>query len=311
MASSSDIRPQSPRTARGKARRCVPLPKAKPRLTTAEIDRSRASSRKGVLGGSLFADATPTAPPELQPLLAAHQTLSRTDAKASTATGRFETDDAKAHDSRVEPKSLPARAAQLAALLTTLGEAETSVAEGVRARQLVVEQLERLLQDNRGALRRDEETMAGLRVKRAGLEREWAAVEDSIVRGLEAAPPATGVDVVDVEALRPAMEPLTPPPVESLTPVGSPKRARAPEPPASTMPPPPAASAPDLGSGASLLEIARDMDLRRSAGAGAGASAEPAAKRRRVDAHADEFDGLQGDALGSIDPDVAAMLARD
>ena len=183
-------------------------------------------------------------------------------------------------------------------MLATLGEAETSVAEGVRARRAVVEKLTKLLEEGRAAMKRDEEAVAGLKAKRGELERERGLAEDAIVRGLEAAPAG-----VDVEALRPDMEPLTPPPVESLTPVGSPKAmpAAAPEVPA---------AAPARGD--VLLEIARDMDKRGAAGADGGASAgQPAAKRRRIDTHADEFDGLQGDVLGNIDPDVAAMLARD
>jgi regulator of Ty1 transposition protein 103 len=277
----------------------------RPKLTFTEIDRSRASSRKGVMGGSLFADAAAPAPPELQPLLTAHHALALAETKATTATSRFETDDAKAHDSRVAPKSLPARAAQLAALLATLGEAETSAAESAKARRAVVDQLAKLLEDGRAALKRGDETVAGLKAKRRELERERGEVEDAIVRGMEVVPPAGGAppEAIDVEALRPAMEPLTPPPVESLTPAGSPKAAPA------AAPEPPAAA--PTGA-AALLEIAKEMDKRAAAGPDGGASAEqPAAKRRRIDPHADEFDGLQGDMLGNIDPDVAALLARD
>jgi hypothetical protein len=49
---------------------------------------------------------------------------------------------------------------------------------------------------------------------------------------------------------------------------------------------------------------------KRAAGADGVSEEQPAAKRRRIGAPMDEFDGLQGDVLGNIDPDVAAMLAQ-
>jgi regulator of Ty1 transposition protein 103 len=298
------LRNEDPRATRSKAGRYV-FSNGKIKLTLGtEIDRSRASSRKGVLGGSLFADAAPTAPPELHPLITAQHALSLAETKATAATSRFETDDAKAHDSRVGPKSLPARAAQLSVLLATLGDAESSATESAKARKAVVDHLEKMLEAQRAALKKGEEALAGLKTKRGELERERSMVEDAIMRGLEVAPAVGSAEApiaVDVEALRPDTEPLTPPPVESLTPAGSPKMvASAPEAPA---------PAGGVGEGAALLELAKEMD-KRAAGADGVSEEQPAAKRRRIGAPMDEFDGLQGDVLGNIDPDVAAMLAQ-
>ncbi|KAF2673506.1 DUF618-domain-containing protein [Microthyrium microscopicum] len=245
-----------------------------------ELDRIRATTRGGRGGGSIFGSSEPSIPTIFQPILAANNALTKAESKAKTivATLQSNHDDVRNNTSTV----LPIKAAQLGALLQTLSEAESSVAESLHARQNLLASLEKLVSTTKSAITADEEQARNLQVQRKSLEDEKRNVEDRIVRGI------SNGDESAYEPPRPDAEPLTPPPVESLTPVGSPQ-------PAEDFVPAPAD--PRLANGAKHGHESN------------GAEDQPASKKRRVQV-SHEFAGFQDDD-GGIDPDVAAMLAED
>ncbi|PYI03381.1 DUF618-domain-containing protein [Aspergillus sclerotiicarbonarius CBS 121057] len=194
-----------------------------------EIDRSRSTGKKPLLGGSLFSNSSGSTPPELQPLVPLQSTLSKATlaSVAPTAIGNAEYD--KLHDPNTPLPPPPVHAARLSHLLKALANAESSVSEVIRSRRLLIDGLEKLLETNRSALSKEEAMAAQLKERKAETEATKREVEDGIMRGLSAEnSPAVnhGDSGVEGESItRPEVEALTPPPVEALTPVGSPKQA--------------------------------------------------------------------------------------
>jgi regulator of Ty1 transposition protein 103 len=161
--------------------------------------------------------------------------------------------------------------------------------------------LEALLADNKAALSREETRLSNLVTKKAAVEVQKRHVEDMIVRG------STSNGSAELyEPPRPDAEPLTPPPVESLTPVSSPKPAPVPN------ALEPSASVPVLGGfpgfNAALPKAITEPILGPAETVDAS-SAERSPKRRKIGVNDDDF-VFNSDALGGIDPDVAAMLAQ-
>lgn len=117
----------------------------------------------------------------------------------------------------------PVHAARLSQLLKTLANAESSVSEIIKSRQSLIDGLEKILDNNRASLAKENSLLAELSEKKAGTESRKRDVEDAIMRGLSAENSPTihnnGADAGS-EAPRPEVEALTPPPVESLTPPG-------------------------------------------------------------------------------------------
>lgn len=119
-------------------------------------------------------------------------------------------------------------AAGLAALVKKLAVAEGAVAESIKARQALVDGLEKLLEENKIKLGKEEAQLADLRTRKDAIESRKREVEDAILRGLSAAEtnkisaaPLPGLSQAEPD--RPNVEELTPPPMESFTPVGSPR----------------------------------------------------------------------------------------
>jgi regulator of Ty1 transposition protein 103 len=254
-----------------------------------EIDRNRASTRKtGTLGGSLFPEANLSAP-RLQPLATAQSSLSKAEMKATASLSTYASAYTKTSNGNSSNTSLAVKAAQLSSLLQTLAEAEGSVAESLKARRTLIECLEKLLNENKSTLGQDESQLTDLATKRTSLETERRSIEDKILRG-----DGTTTNSDEFEPPRPEAEPLTPPPqVESLTPVGSPKGLGGFDAP------------PDLAASTGFAARPRPAD--------SSFDARPAVKRRRIHENPiDEFAGFEeSDAFGGIDPDVAALLAKE
>ncbi|KAL2007709.1 hypothetical protein VTN00DRAFT_7691 [Thermoascus crustaceus] len=193
-----------------------------------EIDRSRSSGKKPLLGGSLFSNSSGSIPPELQPLVPLQVALSRaTMSSTSVATANAEYD--KMHGPSTPVPTPPVHAARLSQLLKSLANAESSVSEIIKSRQALIDGLEKLLDTNRSALAKEQSLIAQLSERKAETETKKREVEDGIMRGLSAenSPAAhngepLGSGAEDIS--RPQVEALTPPPVEALTPVGSPKQ---------------------------------------------------------------------------------------
>ncbi|KAJ9292859.1 hypothetical protein DTO271G3_8306 [Paecilomyces variotii] len=192
-----------------------------------ELDKSRSSGKKPLLGGSLFSSSSGSIPPELQPLAPLQVALSKATMSSGASVTAANTEYDKMHDPNTPLPTPPVHAARLSQLLKSLANAESSVSEIIKSRQSLINGLEKLLDTNRSALAKEQSVMAQLSERKAETEAKKREVEDGIMRGLSAdsSPVAQNGDpcVGESEPPRPEIEALTPPPVEALTPVGSPK----------------------------------------------------------------------------------------
>lgn len=198
-----------------------------------EVDKSRSSGKKPLLGGSLFSSSSGTLPPELQPLAPLQVAVSKSAVSSSTAVTNANTEYDKLHDPSSPLPTPPVHAARLTQLLKSLASAENSVSEIMKSRQNLIQGLEKLLETNRSALEKEESQSQQLSTRKIETETKKREVEDAIMRGLsvENSPADNGDGNLaaqynkdeDDDIERPEVEALTPPPVESLTPVTSPK----------------------------------------------------------------------------------------
>ncbi|CAE6997666.1 hypothetical protein P3342_000653 [Pyrenophora teres f. teres] len=203
-----------------------------------EVDRSKSSTRKPALGGSLF--STSTVPPELTPVAPLATTLQKADVAAKPAITTANQDYEKLTNPNAAIPSPPMHAAGLAALCKKLALAEGAVAQSIQARKALITGLEQLLETNKTKLEQEEAQAADLKTRKDAIESRKRAVEEAILKGLSAAeqnristaplPVATTSPVAATFAPaqeRPEVEELTPPPMESFTPTGSPQQAAA------------------------------------------------------------------------------------
>lgn len=183
-------------------------------LIILELDKSRAAAHKSG-GGSLFG-SKPVIPNELAPLLAPQQAITKHLLQAKTPIINAKNDYEKMMDPNATIPIPPVRAARLNGLLGTLASAEVAVAEGIKARKLLIEGLEKILSTNQATLLQEEAQLKELSTRRAEINAKKKEVEDSILRGHSATPsdspgmrnsPQTPVPEPD----RPEVEALTPP----------------------------------------------------------------------------------------------------
>ncbi|ODH45075.1 hypothetical protein ACO22_00467 [Paracoccidioides brasiliensis] len=203
-----------------------------------EVDKSRSSSKKPLLGGSLFASSPGSIPPELQPLAPLQIAVSKATVSSSAAVTAANAEYDKMHDPSAQIPTPPVHAARLSQLLKSLANAESSVSEIIKSRQILIQGLEKLLDANRAALHKEQAQAEQLAARKIETESKRRDVEDAIMRGLsvENSPAShgnggghetgnaesTAPTQIGEEPERPVVEALTPPPVETLTPVGSP-----------------------------------------------------------------------------------------
>lgn len=195
------------------------------------MDRTK-STRKPALGGSLFSGSSVS--PELAPIAPLATSLQKADLASKPAVATANQDYAKLTNPNAAIPSPPMHAAGLAALVKKLAVAEGAVAESIKARQALVDGLEKLLEANRVKLGQDEAQVQDLKTRKDAIESRKREVEEAILKGLSAAdqnkisaaplPVATASPGAQE---RPQVEELTPPPMESFTPVGSPQQAAA------------------------------------------------------------------------------------
>ncbi|EAW10453.1 CTD-interacting domain-containing protein [Aspergillus clavatus NRRL 1] len=193
-----------------------------------DIDKSRSTTKKPLLGGSLFSSSSGTVPSEIQPLVPLQLALSKatmtSGASATVASAEYD----KMNDPTATIPTPPVHAARLSQLLKTLANAESSVSEVIKSRLALIQGLEKLLENNRSALAKEQSSLAQLSERKTETEGKKRDVEDSIMRGLSVESPGlaylgdTGAEGQPMA--RPEIEALTPPPVEAITPVGSPKQ---------------------------------------------------------------------------------------
>jgi regulator of Ty1 transposition protein 103 len=288
-------------------------------LIRTELDKSRSSTKK--LGGSIFSSNPSSIPKELEPLVSLQQTITKLVLSTKTSVNAASQDYDKLTDPSAVTPSAPVHAARLNGLLKTLANAEGAVAESIKARKVLIEGLEKILDTNRTALAVEETQLENLSNRRTEIDEKKKEVEDSIMRGF--APnsnPSTPAGVGNGSpgvSQSPAQE-LDRPEVEALTPPGYP------EPP--THEPIPVIDL-DTSNGAEAISNALQNHqvplqqypstasnvmstistayARTPSSSGAGS-----AKKRKLSTN-DDFPDLGGDAMDGLDADVAEMLRRD
>ncbi len=312
-------------------------------LTYAELDKSRSSGKKPMLGGSLFSSSSgQAAPAELKPLVPLQIAVSKAVVTSSGAvsTANLEYDKLTDSSSAVPPP--PVHAARLSALLKALANAEGAVSESIKARSALIEGLEKLLETNRTALAGEELQQLEIVSRKTAIEAKKREVEDGIMRGLSAdsspnvhgnGSPGVGVSGTSnalvaandsAEPDRPQVEELTPPPVESLTPIssllpesiptGSTTTITGADPEYEQQPvhdDPARAVQPPLVPATAGFDLLSSLSMPHARPQSGSPVNGVSAKRRRLD-QGDEFAGFgSGDAMADLDDDVAELLRRE
>ncbi|MCJ1261927.1 hypothetical protein MMC22_001796 [Lobaria immixta] len=306
-----------------------------------ELDKSRSSGKKPLLGGSLFSSSSgPSAPNEIQPLVPLQISVSKTVASANSAGATADVEYDKLTDPSKNIPTPPVHAARLSALLKSLASAEGAVSESIKARRALLDGLEKIVEINRSALAAEEARHIEFSSRKGLIEAKKREVEDGIMRGLsaESSPAANhstltpdpkvhvngkatpqSHEATSAQLERPHVEELTPPPVESLTPVGSPRhevsQAYSTTSSGSTLvytqespkPPSVASLLPAVTPGSDLLSSLSMPPVRHYAGSpGAGS----AYKKRKLERDFSGFDASE-DAMADLDDDVAELLRAE
>ncbi|RCI13718.1 hypothetical protein L249_8158 [Ophiocordyceps polyrhachis-furcata BCC 54312] len=253
-----------------------------------ELDKARGTV-KPAFGGSPFGGSS--LPSEFTPLVSSHQKVAKLSAPLQTTiTSANQEYDKYTSPNTIVP-SAPVYAARLNGLLKTLANAESAVAECVKAREGLVSGLEKMLESNRGALESDKSTAAELLKRKEEIEEKKQEVEMAIMRALG---PADGNGSQEEggsaspppEPDRPEMEALTPPAIDddAMETV--------------VVPSPPEAPSDEVLKAETPPDVAPALQSVTIATNGSN-------KRRRIDS-GDEFPDLDGD--GEIDAEVKEML---
>ncbi|CAK44703.1 uncharacterized protein An04g07030 [Aspergillus niger] len=280
-----------------------------------EIDKSRSTGKKPLLGGSLFSSSSGSTPSELQPLVPLQVAVSKATVASTASATAANAEYDKMHDPSTPLPTPPVHAARLSQLLKALANAESSVSEVIKSRIALIEGLEKLLETNRSALSKEQSMVAQLTERKSETEATKREVEDGIMRGLSAEnSPAVNHGDAGPEGepiSRPEVEALTPPPVEAITPVGSPKQA-AQESDFSAVPP-----QPQILGGFTLPGFGNPADSSLSAAGfppvGLGEHQTDGsnglhAKRRKVTHEEEDYAQFAG---GDLDADVAELLKQE
>ncbi|KAF7547820.1 hypothetical protein G7Z17_g7455 [Cylindrodendrum hubeiense] len=262
-------------------------------------DKARGSAKPG-FGGSPFGGGAPSIPSEFAPLVSAHQSVGKLSIPLKATIASANQDYEKQTDSSTPVPSAPVYAARLNGLLKSLANAESAVAECVKAREGLLSGLEKLLNANRAALDEEKASQAQLLSRKSEIEEKKHQVELAIMRALGPAESNGGLGEggstsTPPEPDRPEMEALTPPAMEAFTPPSMEDEPFEPVVPAEEA----SAEKQESGDGIELLSNLA------SSYQSLPISINGANKRRRVD-DGDEFPDLGGD--DGIDADVAEML---
>jgi regulator of Ty1 transposition protein 103 len=192
-----------------------------------DIDKAKGTGKKTLMGNSLFNTSSGSGmPKELEILGPLQVAVTKSTISARPSIDAANTEYQKLNDPDITLPSPPVHAARLSALMKSLANAESAVAESVKARKALIEGLEKILETNRSALAKDETTYLDLSTRKTSTEARKRDVEDGIMRGLSAEnSPANGIggaaDRPDgPEPERPEFEAFTP---DATTPIGSPR----------------------------------------------------------------------------------------
>jgi regulator of Ty1 transposition protein 103 len=204
--------------------------------------------------------------------------------------------------------SAPVYAARLSGLLKTLAQAEGAVEQCVKARRVLVNELQKLLDTNRNALIADENELENVLQKKVKVEDQKTEVERAIMAGLPNDEPYLTGNGQDEQ---PAAE-LDRPEVEALTPPSNDEAEFEPEPnPVPEWSPefPSESTFPTTATAATTTTASTTHPLHTigSPYKSVSTSSNGSKKRRLEDTN--DFPDLGGD--DGIDADVVAILRKD
>lgn len=256
-----------------------------------ELDKNRGSAKSG-FGGSPFGGVS--VPSELSPIVSSLQQVAKAAVPLKGTISSADEEYHKQLDPSNQVPSAPVFAARLNGLLKTLANAESAVAESVKAREGLVAGLEKLLETHRAALTQDQEAASTISKRKLEIETKKQEVEVAIMHALSSTDKHGDSSNGEAprqsnEPDRPEIEALTPPSMDEADAVP----ARDPEPNQEFAEPQHGIAS--VGAGTSAAPSYHSLPI----------SANGANKRRRVDSN-DDFPDLGGD--DGIDADVAEML---
>jgi regulator of Ty1 transposition protein 103 len=247
-------------------------------------------------------------PSEITPLVAPQQTVSKLALSTKTSVNAANQEYDRITDPNTSTPSAPVHAARLNGLLKTLANAEGAVAESIKARKILIEGLEKILNNNRSALAADESSLVEISGRRDAIEAKKRDVEDSIMRGFATNSPVTPANegtpgqndastTPTGEPDAPEFEALTPPAYEAISPQSPPQNQLSFE----EAVPAQQSTAPATAGSDLLASLSGSYQGSRQESNGS-------IKKRKLN---DDFPELGGDAMDGIDDDVMAMLQSE
>ncbi|KIW78432.1 hypothetical protein Z517_08268 [Fonsecaea pedrosoi CBS 271.37] len=159
-----------------------------------EVDKSKGSGgKKTLMGNSLFGSTSSSGamPKELESLAPLQIAVTKETISARPAIDNAQNEYTKLNDPEAVLPSPPVHAARLSSLIKSLAAAESSVSASIKARKALIADLERILEINKTALAKDEETYLTLESRKTSTEAKKREVEDAIIRGLSSAEAAS------------------------------------------------------------------------------------------------------------------------
>jgi regulator of Ty1 transposition protein 103 len=185
------------------------------RLEEADKSKGGSGGKKTLMGKSLFSSSSDKPmPKELETLGPLQIAVTKATIDARPSIDSAQKDYTALNDPEATLPTPPVYAAKLSGLIKQLSHAETAVSASIKARQELVADLERILEINKSALTKDEETFLDLGSRKTSTEAKKRDVEDAIMRGLSGSDgdgetsDLAGGDAYD----RPEVEELTPEP---------------------------------------------------------------------------------------------------
>ena len=192
-----------------------------------EVDKTKGTTgKKTLMGGSIYNNSSATGmPKELEQLGPLQVAVTKATISSRPLMETANTEFSRLNDPDITLPSPPVHAARLSALTKSLANAESAVAESVKARKALIQGLEQIIATNRSALAKDEETYLEIESRAQSTEAKKREVEDAIMKGLadESLPTNGNGPPFESETggpERPDFEAFTPP--EATTPTGTP-----------------------------------------------------------------------------------------
>ena len=184
-----------------------------------EIDKSKGSSgKKTLMGNNLFSSSSSTGvPKELETVAPLQIAVTKATIAARPHIDAAQSEYVKITDPDAIQPSPPVYAARLSSLIKSLASAESSLSASIKARQALVSDIAKILEINKSALAKDEETYMEVESRKTSTEAKKREVEDAIMKGLAStdSPGALNAEENSPQAYmseRPEVEELTPEP---------------------------------------------------------------------------------------------------